>query len=189
MEHQGTLRNHTRTLYGAGVPARDQRENADERLGLNLRLLRERKGLTQSAVAVAMSGRGHAWHQQTVDKTERGIRRARFAEAADLAAILETSLDRLTWGSAEANAAEFLYAAGSRVRRSAVAVSDAVLRLLIDLDGAERAVSSSAGSESARVAAARQDVLDTLSSTSAEAAVADGARRRQELAEAAQEDQ
>jgi len=81
-----------------------QREPADERFGANLRALREREGMSQSAVAAEMTERGHTWHQQTVGRVEGGRQSVRLAEAEDLAAILHTSIDRLTWTTQEASA-------------------------------------------------------------------------------------
>jgi transcriptional regulator with XRE-family HTH domain len=80
------------------------REPADERFGANLRQLREKAGMSQSALAAAMRKRGHKWYQQTVGRVEDGQQSARIGEAEDLAVILKTSVDRLTWTTEEASA-------------------------------------------------------------------------------------
>ena len=86
----------------------DHRKIADERFGTNVRAERERAGISQKAIATAMNERGHAWHQQTVVRVEAGRQPVRIGEAEDLAKILHTSLDRLTWTTQEASAALFL---------------------------------------------------------------------------------
>jgi transcriptional regulator with XRE-family HTH domain len=147
---------------------------------MNMRVLRERKGMSQAALAEAMNEREHPWHQQTVGRVEAANRKVQFREAVDLAEILETSLDRLMWSSAEANAVESLYTASTRVRRSAKAVSDAVLMLLLDRGGAERALKR-VRRESKRVAAAREDVAGSLAECGLQSAVETGVRRWEEL--------
>jgi transcriptional regulator with XRE-family HTH domain len=168
--------------------ATHQRETPDERFALNLRILREREGLSQSALAEAMSERKHAWHQQTVAKVEAAARPLRLAEAADLADILRTTLDRLLWTGPEANAAEALYSASGKVRRSAAAVTEAVLRLLIARDGARRTIDTVGCHDSPRVASAREDALGSLAEGELDSAVAEGIARRKELTEAAEGD-
>ncbi|GAB47847.1 helix-turn-helix transcriptional regulator [Mobilicoccus pelagius] len=64
----------------------------DARIGSTVQELRERRGLTQVRLAEAMSARGHAWHQQTVVKTEKGLRPLRLTEACDLASVLHVEL-------------------------------------------------------------------------------------------------
>ena len=161
-------------------PGSPERETADQRLGLNVRTLRERKGLSQRAVADEMRSRGHPWHQQTVLKAEAGTRPLRFAEAVDLAAILETSLDRLTWASPEANAVEWLVSREARLRQSARQVSEAVTRFLLDRDAAGRSLTEAAH-QSPRVEAEREEVRATLAGTSLDYAVGEGIARYEEL--------
>ena len=64
----------------------------DAHIGATVQELRERLGLTQVRLAEAMAGRGHAWHQQTVVKTEKGLRPLRLTEACDLASVLHVDL-------------------------------------------------------------------------------------------------
>lgn len=160
----------------------DDRESTDARLGLNVRTLRERRGMSGEALAQAMRDRGHRWHQNTVVRVEAGTQGVKFAEARDLAEILATSLDRLTWASAEANAAEALYAAGGQVRRAAAEVSGAVFRLLADTDRAGIIAKGTAEGVSPRVAAALDDLHGSLAEATLEQAVAEGIARHGELA-------
>lgn len=157
----------------------DARESADENLAGNLRVLREGAGMSQKALATAMAERGWPWHQSTVYRVESGHQVVKFAEAVDLAAILKTSLDRLTWSSAEANRVQFVYAAGTEVRLSAEKVSAAVHRLLAAVSRAERVAAEAAGSTSKRVQAAREDTIARLEDFGLDEAVAEGIRRHQ----------
>lgn len=158
-----------------------ERETADQRLGLNVRTLRELKGLSQRAIAEKMRQRGHSWHQQTVLKAEAGTRPVRFAEAVDLAAILHTSLDRLTWAPAEARAADLLHMRGRQVRASGEAAALAVQQLLAALHAAREAAEQAAGDQRANVAHARGDVMDAISEWNLEDAVATGVGRYEEF--------
>lgn len=67
----------------------------DALLGSGIQHIRESMGLTQTRLAEAMSTRGHAWHQQTVVKTEKGLRPVRFEEALALADILHVEVTAL----------------------------------------------------------------------------------------------
>jgi transcriptional regulator with XRE-family HTH domain len=155
----------------------DARENADEKLAGNLRALRDGAGMSQGALAAAMAERGWPWHQSTVNRIEAGRQPVKFAEAVDLAAILGTSLDRLTWSSAEASQAEFVHAAGTEVRLSAETVSAAVHHLLSAVSRAERVLAGAAGSELPRVAAAWEDTYARMTDYSLDEAVSEGIRR------------
>ena len=156
-------------------------ETHDQRLAANMRALRERKDMSQAALAAAMSERGIPWHQQTVGRIEAGQQQVRFAEAVELAEVLKTSLDRLTWSTPEANATEFVYAAGTRVAKSYEEVAAAVARLLADLAWAERALADSADSKWARVREACTDTAARAAEMDLDAAVGEGIRRYEEL--------
>jgi transcriptional regulator with XRE-family HTH domain len=162
-------------------------ESADQRLALNVRALRDRKGLSQRDLAAEMKRRGHAWHQQTVGRVESAAQSVRFSELMDLAAVLETSLDRFTWASAEANATEALYSAGAAVRRSASELASAVFRLLADRGRAEIIAKGAGGHDTPRVAEAREDLLGAIAGWDLDQAVADGVSRYQELTEGSEE--
>jgi transcriptional regulator with XRE-family HTH domain len=66
---------------------RDTR-TAEEVVGVNIKALRAKLGLTQVELAEAMQGLGHSWIQTTVAKTEAADRPLRLNEVADLAKIL-----------------------------------------------------------------------------------------------------
>lgn len=68
----------------------------DTEVGARVQRLRERHGLTQATLANAMVGQGHPWHQQTVVKTEKGLRPLRLTEASALADALHCTLGDLT---------------------------------------------------------------------------------------------
>ena len=142
---------------------RDTRiEGANRHLASNLRALRERKGLSQPALAEAMSDRGFQWHQQTVGKIEGGQQRPKWDEVVALSAILGVPLERFTWPPAEANAADALYMAAERVRRQATDLVNAVGALLSATRLAERTVEDTAKYVSPRVDDAREILADTL---------------------------
>ena len=81
---------------------------ADEQFAVNIRETRERKGMSQAALAAEMAERGWSWHPQTVQKAEAGQRHVRVGEAEALARILGTTIERLTWPGQEASAAALL---------------------------------------------------------------------------------
>jgi transcriptional regulator with XRE-family HTH domain len=56
---------------------------------------REAKGMSQADLAKALTKRGLSYHQQTVLKVERGIRRVRLGEACTIADVLGVSLASL----------------------------------------------------------------------------------------------
>src|SRR3974390_3268705 len=86
---------HMLSMYGSttsecrlATMREDHRDLAEELFGMNLRILRERAGISQSALAAAMTKQGISWHQQTVGRVEAGQQSVRFHEARQLAAIL-----------------------------------------------------------------------------------------------------
>ena len=157
-----------------------QAGSAEERFAANLRALRERAGMSQSALAAAMAERGRPWHQSTVYRVEAGKQPVSFGEATDLAAILRTSLDRFTWSTPEASETEFVQAAGTRVRVSYEDVAVAVCRLLADIAAAERVIASSAGSRWPRVREALEDTAARVREYGLEAAISEGIGRYDE---------
>ena len=160
--------------------AEDQRESADEIFGMNLRKVRETAGMSQAAVAEAMTERGHGWHQQTVGRVEAGRQAVRFSEAVDLAAIFRTTTDRFTWGSAEANETDFTYSAGSQVRFRYEEVASAVSSHLAAVAAAERLLARPPATDSPRVKAAREDVVSRLEEYTPDNAIDEGVRRYEE---------
>jgi len=154
-----------------------KRESANERLGANVRILRERKDISQAELARLMTERGWPWHQSTVYRVESGKQTVGFGEVVDLAEILRTSLDRFTWASAEANATEFVYAAGARLNQRYEITVDAVLRLIAEGRAAERVVAAHEGSEYERVREACEDVARRTEEYSLQAAIDAGIDR------------
>lgn len=148
-----------------------------------MRGLREQAGMSQGALADAMRDLGHLWHQQTVARVERGTQGVRWAEACALAAILNTSLDRLTWGSAEANTVAFLATHTASVVRSGHQAAQAVARLLLDQDRGLAAAAQHEESESQRVRDAAADLLAAVREWDLDGAVSAGVRQHAELAE------
>lgn len=119
-----------------------QKEPADERFGANVRAERERAAMSQSALAAAMTKRGHAWHQQTVGRVERGQQSLRLAEAEDLAAILKTSVDRLTWTTKEASAGLLMDMTIGRASAAWEQIAAWTVRLLHSLGQLETSVAA-----------------------------------------------
>jgi transcriptional regulator with XRE-family HTH domain len=160
--------------------AEHREESADEIFGMNLRKVREAANMSQAALAEAMTGRGHAWHQQTVGRVEAGHQPARWKEAVDVAKILRTTTDRFTWGTAEANETDFTYAAGTRVRYQYEEVADGIRNHLAAVAAAERLLARPPATDSPRVNAAREDVAERLKEYSARNAIREGFRRYRE---------
>ena len=113
-------------------------DDAEQRFAANLRILRERQGVSQVKLAQEMAVRGWPWRQQTVTRLENGQRMIRFGEAIALASILGVSLDRFTRPVSEAIEVEKIRAASARLRESCEAVAAAVCHLLDAQRTAER---------------------------------------------------
>lgn len=84
-----------------------EQHDYEKLIGLQLRSLRESRGLSQREVAEAMAALGAAysrWRQSTVDKTEKALRPLRVNELRDFARVfgvpLEFLLDPLPEGPA-----------------------------------------------------------------------------------------
>jgi transcriptional regulator with XRE-family HTH domain len=108
--------------------AREPREKTAERLGANVKQLREVASVSQAELARRMTERGWPWHQSTVYRVESGRQPMRFEEAVDLADILDVTLDRLTWATGEAGERERVDDAHNRLRDSMVEAVEAVSR-------------------------------------------------------------
>ena len=113
-------------------------DDAEQRFAANLRILRERQGVSQVKLAQEMAARGWPWRQQTVTRLENGQRMIRFGEAIALASILGVSLGYLTRAGSEAIEVEKIRAASARLRESCEAVAAAVCHLLDTQRTAER---------------------------------------------------
>lgn len=162
---------------------RPPRESANEKLGVAVRTLREQKGMSQAELARLMTERGWPWHQSTVYRVESGKQTVGFSEALDLAGVLRTSLDRFTWGSAEANESDFVYAAGTRLVRQYGVVAEAVCRMLAEEKIADRTVRRHKDSEWKRVQVALDDTMARIETYHLDAAIDEGIRRYEERTE------
>ena len=160
-----------------------QREPADERFGTNLRALRERAGISQSALADAMNERGHTWHQQTVGRIEAGRQSARIGEAEDIAVILKTTVDRLIWTTQEASAGMLLDMTIARAENGFEQITSGTAELLWAQFQLEASVSDAEragcyGSERVRTIVAE---AKTVLELTPEAAVESGRAHHEEL--------
>ena len=122
------------------------------------RLVTDRSHI-QPTAAICRWSREHGitWHQQTVTRVEAGMQQLRAAELVALAEILRTTMDRFTWMQPEASATEYVYSAGTRVRRTSEDVSVAVHMLLSALSSAERTIEMTKDSKYERVHEARRE--------------------------------
>jgi transcriptional regulator with XRE-family HTH domain len=93
---------------GQIAPGDEAPELTEQRFAVNLRAVREERGISQVRLAEEMTARGWPWRQQTVTRLETGHRMVRLGEAQAVAEILETPLDRLTMGTGETSAIEHL---------------------------------------------------------------------------------
>src|SRR4051812_21058121 len=94
------------------------RDTADARLAENVRKLREKAGMSQTALAEQMRERGHNWHQQTVGRVESGTQPVRYSEAVALGAILRASLNQFTWSPPEVTADYLLNQSIAQIHRA-----------------------------------------------------------------------
>lgn len=157
-----------------------EREGANERLGAGVRSRRDEKGMSQTELARLMTDRGHSWYQSTVYRVESGKQAVSFEEAVNLAEILGVALDRFRWGTAEANEAEFVAVAGTRVRRQYEVVAAAVREHLACMAAAERILERPPQTDTARVREARDYVAERLEQYSLDDAIDEGIRRYEE---------
>jgi transcriptional regulator with XRE-family HTH domain len=113
-------------------------DDTEQRFAANMRLLRERQGISQVKLAQEMAARGWPWRQQTVTRLENGQRMIRFGEATALAEILHTPLERFSRPVSDRSEVEKIRAAGARLRESCEAVAAAACHLLEAQRTAER---------------------------------------------------
>ena len=156
-------------------------EGANRHLADNLRALRERKGMSQPALAAAMNEHGIQWHQQTVARIESGQQRAKWDEVVALGVILGVAMERFTWPPAESNAADHLYMEAGRIRGSARDLMHAVGAFLSARSMAGRARESTAKYDSPRVRDAREELEDALRDYELVDVVNEGIRQYEEL--------
>ena len=157
-------------------------DDAEQRFAANLRILRERQGVSQVKLAQEMAARGWPWRQQTVTRLENGQRMIRFGEAIALASILGVSLDRFTRPVSEAIEVEKIRAASARLRESCEAVAAAVCHLLDTQRTAERLQALNAqvrGDDFVEVALV--ELRGWMRECSVDRAILEGRRRFKEL--------
>jgi transcriptional regulator with XRE-family HTH domain len=155
----------------------ERRREVSARIGENVRVLREARGLSQDDLAREMSALGWQYYQSTVYKVEHGERKVSAGELVDLAAVLKTSLDRFTWTSAEANETAMVYDAAATLRGRWEEAAVAVRRLLAARTRGERMLASSGGSTSPRVRAALAELAADLRDRGLDEAVDEGIAR------------
>jgi transcriptional regulator with XRE-family HTH domain len=69
----------------------------DERVGANIRRIRDANGFSQADLAAELGRRGGlSWPQQTIARIEAGTRPLKFSEAVAVAETLEVELGRLS---------------------------------------------------------------------------------------------
>jgi transcriptional regulator with XRE-family HTH domain len=163
----------------SGTPA----ELIEQRFAENLRRHRERKGMSQAALAEAMAARGWPWRQQTIARLEAGHRMVRFGEAAAVAEIIGVSLDQLTCEGAEVNETRAVDAAASRLRTSWHETVDAVGRLLAASASAERTVAEHKDSQYGRVRLASEGLEGEIADCTLDAALDEAEARWESLRE------
>ncbi len=108
------------------------------------------------------------------------MQQLRAAELVALAEILRTTMDRFTWMQPEASATEYVYSAGTRVRRTSEDVSVAVHMLLSALSSAERTIEMTKDSKYERVHEARRDTAARIKHYDLERSVDEGIRRHED---------
>lgn len=68
----------------------------DEMLGVNLKQIREIKGITQEVIVQKMKEKGFEFFQSTIHNIEKGNRRVSLGEAVALGQCLEVSIEELS---------------------------------------------------------------------------------------------
>jgi transcriptional regulator with XRE-family HTH domain len=149
-------------------------------VGENVRLYRERKGISQRALIEAMAARGFTWYQQTIRRVESGRQSVKLEEAGALAEILGVPVHLFLLPPAETQATEALYAIRFGVIQAHEAVSAAVLAFLDAVSAAEHRAAMFGSSDSDRVKEAREEVLAATEEYDIDSAVAEGIRRYEE---------
>jgi transcriptional regulator with XRE-family HTH domain len=159
----------------ASEPVRERPEA--EHVGQNVRLYRERKGLSQRALIDAMAARGFTWYQQTVRRVESGIQSLKLEEAAAVADTLGIPVHLLLLPPAETQATDALYGMRRQILAAHGALSGAVAALLEAHSAAEHRARAFAGNPSARVREAAEDLLAAVTEYDADSAITEGIRR------------
>lgn len=152
-------------------------EQTDRYFAANLRMIRERRGISQVTIAQEMAARGFPWRQQTVTRIESGLRMVRLGEARAVAEILRVTLDRLTWSGAEVNEAAYVGQAADVLRGSWHEAALAVERLLAAVSGAKHVLAERRDSKYQRTRDACEELEADLVDFSLKTAVDEGIAR------------
>lgn len=157
---------------------------AEARFAANLRILRERRRMSQEKLAQEMVARGWPWRQQTVTKIENGQRMVRFGEATALASSLDVSLNDFTRPESEAIEVEKIRTASTRLGESYEAAAAAVCHLLDERRTAERLrILNDQVQGGDLVAVAMAQLRGRMREYSVDKAILEGRRRFTELGE------
>lgn len=156
----------------SGTPA----ELIEQRFSENLRRYREFRGMSQAALAEAMTARGWPWRQQTVARLESGRRMVRFGEAAAAAETLRISLDRFTWAGAEANEIAMIDSTVATLRQAWRETAIASARLRAARSSAGGLLDKSRDSKYERARQAAEDLAAELEACTLEDALDEGDR-------------
>jgi transcriptional regulator with XRE-family HTH domain len=144
---------------------------AESYLPENLRALRERKGMSQAALAKAMRDREWPWHQTTVVRIEAGRQSLAFGETVDVAHILGVTTDRLTWAGPESSEWGLVSASHGRLREAWQETADAAAQLHAARSAAERTVAERRDSKYSRVRDAVRGLAEEIESATLETAL------------------
>jgi transcriptional regulator with XRE-family HTH domain len=155
---------------------------AEQYLPENLRALRERKGISQAALAKAMKDRGWPWHQTTVVRIESGAQSLGFGETVDLAQLLGVTPDRLTWAGPEAAESGLVSTAAGRLRVAWRETAEAAARLADARDSAARRITEASKSRFPRVRDAARGLGEDLGDCTLEGALAEADEIRERTA-------
>jgi transcriptional regulator with XRE-family HTH domain len=156
----------------------------DQHVADNLKIIRNSKGISQTALAVEMARRNWRWHQTTVRRVESAAQTLSIGEVTDLAAVLGVTLDQLTTpgeDTPEINAAQ---KAGEALQASWAVAAKAICSLNLAAARARSALPAAAGSSYPRVqelaeviaAALELYTVETAAKAGIEAAAAEDAK-------------
>lgn len=135
---------------------------ADERIGRNLRTLREGDGQSQAELARRMTAAGHPWQQSTVARAEGGQQPLRAAELETLTKMFGVTLDAFFRYAGEAAEQAVVQSAHDRLRDSTVDAVEAVTQFHAARSGARQAARDGISSEYAHVREAAETLNEEL---------------------------
>lgn len=157
-----------------------EERHRDERarwFGENIRISRERRKISQDALAESMRARGWDWHQSTVYKIEHGSRRTEAFELRDLAEILGVPVSDLFVPPAELNEEALVSLSIVKLRRAWEGTAAATRELLAATAWCERTLEQHAGSEYGRVRDTLAELRAELEERTLDSAIDEGEYR------------